>query len=98
MADGIVVVDNAVESRFEVLVDGKVAGFAQYRLRPTSIVFTHTEVLPGYQGKGLAATLIGQALDMSRDTGLEVVPSCPYVAKYIAEHPEYADLVVKKQH
>jgi predicted GNAT family acetyltransferase len=87
------IVDNPMESRFEVLVDGKVAGFADYRLRPTKIVFTHTEVLPDYEGQGLAGKLVGHALQASADTGLRVVPLCPYVAKYIERHPEFQDLV-----
>ncbi|MEV1167171.1 GNAT family N-acetyltransferase [Nonomuraea sp. NPDC049784] len=89
----IEVVDNSTESRFEVLVDGKVAGFADYRLLPTKIVFTHTEVLPAYEGQGLASKLVGYALQASADTGLRVVPLCPYVAKYIERHPEFQELV-----
>ncbi|MEU6780547.1 GNAT family N-acetyltransferase [Nonomuraea angiospora] len=87
------VVDNSTESRFEVLVDGKVAGFADYRLLPTKIVFTHTEVLPAYEGQGLASRLVAFALQSSADTGLRVVPLCPYVAKYIKRHPEFQHLV-----
>ncbi|WP_433434465.1 GNAT family N-acetyltransferase [Nonomuraea sp. CA-141351] len=89
----IEVVDNSTESRFEVLVDGKVAGFTDYRLLPTKIVFTHTEVLPAYEGQGLASKLIGYALQASADTGLRVVPLCPFVAKYIERHPEFQELV-----
>ncbi|MBE1587680.1 GNAT family N-acetyltransferase [Nonomuraea angiospora] len=89
----IEVVDNSTESRFEVLVDGKVAGFADYRLLPTKIVFTHTEVLPAYEGQGLASRLVAFALQASADTGLRVVPLCPYVAKYIQRHPEFQHLV-----
>lgn len=89
----IEVADNSAESRFEVLVDGKVAGFAEYRLLPTKIVFTHTEVLPAFEGQGLAGKLVAHALDASRDAGLRVVPLCPYVKAYIEKHPEYNDLV-----
>ncbi|MET7328618.1 GNAT family N-acetyltransferase [Nonomuraea sp. NPDC005650] len=89
----IEVVDNSTENRFEVLVDGKVAGFADYRLLPTKIVFTHTEVLPAYEGQGLAGKLVAFALQASADTGLRVVPLCPYVAKYIERHPEFQGLV-----
>ncbi|WP_188192591.1 GNAT family N-acetyltransferase [Nonomuraea sp. SYSU D8015] len=89
----IEIVDNSTESRFEVLVDGKVAGFADYRLLPTKIVFTHTEVLPDYEGQGLASKLVRHALQASADTGLRVVPVCPYVAKYIERHPEFQELV-----
>ncbi|GAA2283554.1 GNAT family N-acetyltransferase [Nonomuraea roseoviolacea subsp. roseoviolacea] len=89
----IEVVDAPARSRFEVLVDGEVAGFADYRLLPQKIVFTHTEVRPEHEGQGLAGRLVGHALDMSRDTGLRVVPLCSYVARYIERHPEYKDLV-----
>ncbi|TMR08473.1 N-acetyltransferase [Nonomuraea turkmeniaca] len=89
----IEIVDNSTESRFELLVDGKVAGFADYRLLPTKIVFTHTEVLSDYEGQGLASKLVGHALQASADTGLRVVPLCPYVRKYIERHPEFQDLV-----
>ncbi|MEV0614986.1 GNAT family N-acetyltransferase [Nonomuraea sp. NPDC050404] len=89
----IEVVDNTSESRFEILVDGKVAGFADYRLLPTKVDFTHTEVLPAYEGQGLAGKLVGHALQASADTGLRVVPTCPYVAKYIERHPEFKHLV-----
>ncbi|AQZ68741.1 unnamed protein product [[Actinomadura] parvosata subsp. kistnae] len=86
-------VDNSAESRFEILVDGKVAGFADYLLLPTKIVFTHTEVLPAYEGQGLAGRLVEHALRASADTGLRVEPRCPYVAKYIKRHPEFQSLV-----
>ncbi|MBF8192336.1 N-acetyltransferase [Nonomuraea sp. K274] len=89
----IEIVDNSTESRFEILVDGKVAGFADYRLLPTKIVFTHTEVLHAYEGKGLAGRLVRHALQASADTGLRVVPLCPYVAKYIDRHPEFKELL-----
>ncbi|RVX44734.1 hypothetical protein EDD27_7480 [Nonomuraea polychroma] len=89
----IEIVDNSTESRFEVLVDGEVAGFADYRLLPSKIVFTHTEVLPEFEGQGLASKLVGHALQASADTGLRVVPLCPYVRKYIERHAEFQDLV-----
>ncbi|MEU8245306.1 GNAT family N-acetyltransferase [Nonomuraea sp. NPDC048916] len=89
----IEVVDNSAESRFEVLVDGKVAGFADYVLLPTKIIFSHTEVQPEFEGQGLGSKLIKHALDASRDTGLTVVPRCPYVARLIERNPRYQDLL-----
>jgi predicted GNAT family acetyltransferase len=87
------VVDAPEQSRFELLVDGQVAGFADYRLLPTKIVIKHTEVQPEHSGKGLAGRLVKYALEASRDAGLQVVPLCPYVASYIERHPEYSDLL-----
>ncbi|MFI6325348.1 GNAT family N-acetyltransferase [Nonomuraea sp. NPDC050556] len=94
----IEITDNADQSRFEITVDGRLAGFAEYRLLPDRIVFTHTEVADEFEGQGLAGKLVARALDVSRDTGLKVVPLCPYVAKYITRHPEYQDLVAESAH
>lgn len=93
MTQEITVVDNPDESRFELHMGDKLAGFAEYKLLPTTIVFTHTEVDPAFEGQGLAGRLVRRALDVSRDTGLKVRPLCPYVAKWISRHPEYQDLL-----
>ena len=37
--------------------------------------------------------LVRGALDDVRRKGMTVGPQCPFVANFIAEHPEYADLV-----
>ena len=41
--------DNPEASRFELLVDGRLAGFAQYRLNDERITMYHTEVEPEYE-------------------------------------------------
>jgi predicted GNAT family acetyltransferase len=87
------VVDVPDRRRFEILVDGKRAGFAAYRRREQAVELTHTEVDPAYQGQGLAGRLAAAALDQARADGLRVVPTCPYIASYIESHPDYADLV-----
>jgi predicted GNAT family acetyltransferase len=81
------------KQRFEILVDGKLAGFAAYRVRDGAIVITHTQIDPAYRGAGVGAELARRTLDTLRERGVRVVPSCPFFARYIADHPEYADLV-----
>jgi predicted GNAT family acetyltransferase len=81
------------KQRFEILVDGKLAGFAAYRVRDGAIVITHTQIDPAYRGAGMGAELARRTLDTLRERGVRVVPSCPFFARYIADHPEYADLV-----
>jgi predicted GNAT family acetyltransferase len=92
MAD-ITVVRNDGKHRYEALVDGQVAGFAQYREQPGTIILWHTEVDPAFEGKGVASVLARWALDDVRSRGERVVPQCPFIASYLKRHPEYADLV-----
>jgi len=87
MAD-IDVVDNDELRRFEITVDGKVAGFAIYRTEPGAVVFTHTEIDPAFEGQGLGSKLAAAALKDVRDRGLEIVPLCPFIAAYLKRHPE----------
>ncbi|MGH3715569.1 MAG: GNAT family N-acetyltransferase [Micromonosporaceae bacterium] len=86
--------NNPERHRYEVSVDGTVAGFAAYRTRPGIVIFTHTEIEPAYEGQGLGTKLARAALDDVRANGLELLPLCPFIAGYIERHPEYADLVV----
>lgn len=85
--------DNSDESRYEALLDDRPVGFAYYRAEPGRVVFTHTEVQPEAEGKGVASELIRWALDDVRRRGLSAVPLCPFVRAFIARHPDYQDLV-----
>lgn len=83
--------------RFEVAVDGQVAGFAQFvdtDLHGSGArVFFHTEIGEAFGGRGLAGAVVHAALESTRAAGLRVVPVCPYVKKYVATHEEWSDLV-----
>src|SRR3954468_22192721 len=87
------VVDVPDRSRFEIRVGGEIAGIADYRRRPGMITFVHTEIDPGFEGRGLASELIHTALSEARAEGLSVLPLCPFVRGYIAGHREFLDLV-----
>jgi uncharacterized protein len=88
------VVDNPNARRFEIHLEGELAGSAYYRVEPGRIAFTHTEVDPAHKGKGLGGRLVSEALDQVRARGLHVMPYCAFMAGYIRSHPEYLDLVV----
>jgi predicted GNAT family acetyltransferase len=74
--------------RYELVLDGALVGIADYRVTDEAIQFHHTEVLPAWRNRGLAARLIAYALEDVRHTGKTVVPTCWYVAQYVREHPE----------
>jgi uncharacterized protein len=88
------VVQNAEQSRFEIVVDGDVAGFSAYQLFGNSILFTHTQIDPSRAEHGLGSQLVKAELDQIRSTtDLRVVAQCPFVAHFIREHPDYQDLL-----
>jgi uncharacterized protein len=90
----VTVKDNPEQARYEIDLDGELAGFAEYARQDGRITFTHTEVGQAYAGRGLARDLVRFALEDARAQELEVVPLCAYVRKVIADDPErYAGLV-----
>lgn len=90
---GAEVKDNPAEHRFEISVDGELAGFTVYRQRPGIRAFIHTEVDASHEGQGLGGKLVSAALDASRKAGDEVLPFCPFVLHFIETHNDYLDLV-----
>jgi predicted GNAT family acetyltransferase len=91
------VVDNPNDERFEAKLDGRPAGFVEYRSRPGLIAFMHTEVDPAFEGQGVGSALVRGALDAARERGLEVLPFCPFVNSYVRSHREYAELVPRSR-
>jgi uncharacterized protein len=87
------VADNPEQERYEIRVDGEIAGFVQYHLRDGVIAFLHTETGPRFRGQGVAGRLIRSGLEAARARHLAVLPYCPFVRRWMTEHPEYADLV-----
>jgi uncharacterized protein len=85
--------DNSALERFELDVDGRTA-VAYYQLSPGVITFTHTEVPPELSGRGIGSELIRGALESARARKLKVVPKCPFVAAYMAKHPQFNDLLL----
>jgi predicted GNAT family acetyltransferase len=79
--------------RFAIFVDGERAGFTQYHLHGNTWAFMHTEIDDRFAGHGLAGRLIATALDQVRASGGALLPHCPFVRHFVAEHPEYLDLV-----
>lgn len=90
------VVDLPERSRFVLERDGEVIGKALYRREDGIITFTHTEVDPSIQERGLGSLLAKTALDaVAAEDGTRVVAQCPFIAAYIARHPEYQPLLTR---
>jgi uncharacterized protein len=84
---------NAERSRYELWIDERLAGIAEYDAAGSTVVFFHTEVAPLLRGRGLGEELIRGALDDVRTRGDTVIPRCWFVAQFIRQNPGYADLL-----
>jgi predicted GNAT family acetyltransferase len=94
-ADGLEILDNEAEQRYEAWLDGRPAGLIAYEPHDGCLVFDHTEVDEALEGRGIGSRLAKAALDDVQTRGLRVTPRCPFVRSYIRRHPEYRDLVVR---
>lgn len=89
----IAIADAPERHRYELTDDGTLAALTEYRLHGTVADFVHTETRDGFTGRGLAGRVVEAALEDARRRGWQVRPFCPFVRRFIAEHPEYVDLV-----
>ncbi len=81
-------------SRYEIHVDGEVAGFTEAKERSDGVVlFPHTVVDDAYEGQGVAAQLVTGALDDVRAHGRRIEVTCEYVLGFLEKNPEYRDLL-----
>ena len=79
---------NPAQSRYELDTEHGTA-VAIYRQQGDRAIFTHTEVPPADEGKGIGSQLVRAALDDTRRRGLKIVPACSFVAAFLRRHPEY---------
>jgi predicted GNAT family acetyltransferase len=81
---------NAAAHRYELDTEHGLA-VAVYREQGDRAIFTHTEVPPEDESKGIASRLVRAALDDTRRRGFKIVPACSFVVAFVRRHPEYAD-------
>lgn len=86
--DDLQVKHNPEAKRFELQVDDQIA-IAEYMLAGNNMIFTHTEVPPALEGRGIANKLAKFALDYAVQAGHKIQPVCPFITSYIQRHKEY---------
>jgi predicted GNAT family acetyltransferase len=84
--------DNAAKHRFELEEQGLIA-FADYNRSGDVLIIPHVEAPMALRGQGTAGRLMTGLLEIVRERGLKVVPSCPYAAVFIQRHKQYQDLL-----
>jgi predicted GNAT family acetyltransferase len=83
---------NPDKQRYEIAVDGILAGFTQAIEDGDVVTFPHTVVFEQFGGQGLSSELIAGALVDVRVWGKQVIATCATVSRFIEKHPDYADL------
>ena len=82
------ITDAPDRSRYELVRDGELVGWVDYRPAGASTIIAHTEVLEGHEGEGLGGELVRDTVAAIAASGKTVIPTCPFAAAYIARHPE----------
>ena len=94
MLDSPVEVRDNPESRtYEAWAGDTVVGSLVYEVEGPRIVLTHTWIEPSHREVGVGTALTRGALDDLRAKGRPITVYCSFVADFIKEHPEYADLI-----
>jgi predicted GNAT family acetyltransferase len=89
---------DAARQRFAASVGEGREAVLEYRVAASGVLdYYHTFVPPEARGRGSASELVSFALDYARAQGYLVRPTCPFVARFVATHPEYADLIESSQ-
>lgn len=82
------VVNNLENNQFEIRRNDLIARIP-YSIKDDSIGLLQTHVPDEWRGKGLAKKMAECALNYAKENNLRVIPYCPFIAKYIDEHPEW---------
>jgi predicted GNAT family acetyltransferase len=85
----VVVTDNPASLRYEARIDGELVGLTTYLLQDDRVAFTHAEVYPRWEGRGVGSALAQQALDDVVSRGKVITPLCPFIVDYVGRHPSY---------
>jgi predicted GNAT family acetyltransferase len=81
------------ENRFVVHLDDEDAELTYLRVGSKLMDIQHTYVPESARGQGIAEELAEAAFRYARARGYRVVPTCPFVRRWLATHPEEAKLV-----
>lgn len=74
---------NEGASRYEYRADGDVLGYIDFREEDGATILVHTEVADELRGTGTARDLAAGTLTDLAQRGATVVPTCPYLARYL---------------
>ena len=87
------IVTNPVSAQFEAVRGSNVVGLLAYEKVGNHFDLRHTFVPKKFRGQHIANILVTESLNRIRSAAGTITPSCTYVAAFVNQHPDYADLV-----
>lgn len=86
--------DNGKKGQFSAIVDGREAGLMTYTWAgEQKFIIDHTEVDPDFSGQGIGKQLVMAAVAYARESGLSILPLCPYAKNVFQRTPEIGDVL-----
>ncbi len=81
--------------KFYAKVDGKEARL-KYKMKDDNVIdFKSTFVPDEARGKQIAAQIVEAGLDYARENDLTIIPTCPFVEKFIDSNEQFKDLILE---
>ncbi len=62
------------------------------RIAPRTLDLVHTGVDPALRRRGIGDALVRAALEYARQQKLRIIPTCPFVERWLEKHPQQRDL------
>lgn len=83
------------QKRFFANVSGEICELKYTKVSENTLDYYTTFVPHSLRGHGIAGKITAVALDYALAHKYYVVPSCPFVEKYIESHPQYERVLVQ---
>jgi predicted GNAT family acetyltransferase len=61
------------------------------------VIIDHTEVPGAFRGQGVGPALVARGVADARAAGKKIIPLCPFAAAQFRRHPEWADVLERRQ-
>lgn len=92
----LTITHNKDANQFVTIVDGKISRL-DYSVSSDgkTLNFYSTFVPPELRGRNLGQEIVKFALDFAKENDCKIIPSCPFVKRFIDNHPEYENIVTK---
>lgn len=85
--------DEEKRGTFVATEEGKEAGKMFYVWSGNEkFIIDHTEVYPGFEGKGVGKLLLMEVVKFAREKQLKIIPLCPFAKSMFNKMPEISDV------